>query len=158
MLDRGRAYDAGISGCPDPFHEPVTPSPIEESAFGADRNELVPDLFIDSREQAPIHGAEQEGPWTIFIVDWPKIGERVYGSDPRIQNQALPQRRVEVVPASQLEELRTELDAERKRAESATTWLGRVLALDHPPRNEPGIDEAVKQQAREALGRLRDGD
>jgi hypothetical protein len=21
MLDRGRAFDAGISGCPDPFHE-----------------------------------------------------------------------------------------------------------------------------------------
>lgn len=22
MLDRGRAFDAGISGCPDPFHDP----------------------------------------------------------------------------------------------------------------------------------------
>lgn len=60
--------------------------------------------------------------------------------------------------ATSAETFLSSLRNEVERLREAEVWLGRVLALDHPPRNEPAIDEAVKQQAREALGRLRDGD
>lgn len=41
--------------------------------------------------------------------------------------------------------------------EEAREWVARLLQLTIPPRNEPGLDEAVIKKAREELTRWRNG-